>query len=188
LNSKNLRRFVSGFALGVAGFAVAMSLPNLFASGTAISSSAVNANFAAVKAAVDSLEATVAGKQAVVSGTCMGTQAIQTIAANGTVTCGGAPRAWVTVNSDGSVYQQSAGVTWTITKNAIGHYCIQPTPAIIGTYAPLVATLSNSGTPGMITINTGWGDTCNAISNGHSVSTWDKSGVAADSGFTLVYP
>ena len=66
-----------------------MTLPNTFISGTAISSSAVNANFAAIKDAIDALEARMSGAQVRVSGTCSGAQAIQSIGANGTVACGG---------------------------------------------------------------------------------------------------
>ena len=78
-----------GFAIVAGGLGTAMTLPNTFISGTAISSSAVNANFAAIKDAIDALEARMSGAQVRVSGTCSGAQAIQSIGANGTVACGG---------------------------------------------------------------------------------------------------
>jgi hypothetical protein len=57
MNAKNLKNLVIGFALGSFGLvALAVTIPNTFSSGTVISSSQVNANFAALKAAVDALE------------------------------------------------------------------------------------------------------------------------------------
>jgi hypothetical protein len=62
MNTRNLKNVVFGFALGSFGLvAVAVTIPNTFTSGTVISSGAVNANFAAVKSAVDTLEATEVG-------------------------------------------------------------------------------------------------------------------------------
>lgn len=58
MNGKNLKYFVMGATIVAAGLgALAVDIPNSFASGTVISSSALNANFAALKAAVDALEA-----------------------------------------------------------------------------------------------------------------------------------
>lgn len=60
----NLKSFALGasLTLGLLGvYALAVSLPNLFASGDVISAAKMNANFAAVKSAVDSLEAGIPG-------------------------------------------------------------------------------------------------------------------------------
>jgi hypothetical protein len=53
----NIRNLVIGFAVGSLGLALAVTIPNAFTSGAVISSSAVNANFTALKTAVDALEA-----------------------------------------------------------------------------------------------------------------------------------
>jgi hypothetical protein len=177
MNTQTLRRLAGGFGLGIVGFAAAMSLPNTFTSGAPISSGAVNDNFAAVGTAVDA-------KQARVSGTCAGTQAIQAVAPDGTVTCGGSPRAWALVYPDGTVGSSSPGVTWTVTHLGTGHYCIATTPNLLGNYDPLVATL-HGYLPGLVNVNTEYGDGCNPVSNGHAVYTWDASGVAADRYFVL---
>lgn len=86
---RNKKRFGLGVALAAGGLATAMAIPNTFTAGTAISSSAVNANFAAIKTAVDALEAKIAGTQSRVTGTCSGTQGVQSVNADGTVSCGG---------------------------------------------------------------------------------------------------
>lgn len=58
MNGKNLKYFVMGAAIVAIGLgALAVDIPNSFSSGQVISSSALNANFAALKAAVDALEA-----------------------------------------------------------------------------------------------------------------------------------
>jgi hypothetical protein len=154
MNSKHLKRIAIGFALGLSGFALAVTVPNYFVAGQAISSMSVNDNFAALKAAVDALEAR--------------------------------KQAWVTVASDGSIYSHSTGVTWTVTKVATGHYCVSTSPSIISTVSPVVATLNNSGQPGMITFNNGWTDTC--APPAYAVYAWNGSGVATDSYFTLMVP
>jgi hypothetical protein len=184
MKKTNLRNFVTGLVVGALGFALALTIPNTFTSGSPISSSAVNANFAAVKTAVDALEATITGKQARVTGTCSSNQAVQSVAADGTVTCGGSPRAWAVVYADGTVGSSSPGVTWTVTKVATGHYCIKTTPNIIATYAPVIATL-HGYQGGQINVNTEYGDTCNPISNGNAVYTWNLSGVATDQYFVV---
>lgn len=57
MNGKNLKYFVLGAALVAVGFgAIAVNIPNTFSSGQVISAAALNANFVALKAAVDSLE------------------------------------------------------------------------------------------------------------------------------------
>ncbi len=177
MSTKYAKRFAIGFGVGIAGLAAAMSIPNTFTAGTAISSSAVNANFTAVQTAVDA-------KQAQVTGTCSGNQAIQSINPDGSVSCGGSPRAWAFVAPDGSIVSSSPGVTWSITHIATGHYCIATTPSLLGNYDPVLATL-HGYLPGLINVNTEYGDTCNPVSNGHAVYTWDATGTAADRYFVL---
>ncbi len=54
MNDSNLRKFVIGVALGVSGFGIAaVSLPNTFTAGGQIKSSEVNANFSALKTALE---------------------------------------------------------------------------------------------------------------------------------------
>jgi hypothetical protein len=60
----NLKSFALGasLALGLLGvYSLAVNIPNLFSSGDVISAAKMNANFSAVKTAVDGLEAGVAG-------------------------------------------------------------------------------------------------------------------------------
>jgi hypothetical protein len=62
MNAKNLKNLVLGFILGSFGLAaLAVTIPNTFTSGKVISSSEVNANFAALKNAVDALDVTSVG-------------------------------------------------------------------------------------------------------------------------------
>jgi hypothetical protein len=54
MNDSNLRKFVIGVALGVSGFGIAaVSVPNTFTAGTPIKSADVNANFSALKTALE---------------------------------------------------------------------------------------------------------------------------------------
>lgn len=58
MNGKNLKYFVLGAALVAVGLgAMAVTIPNTFSSGQVISAAQVNANFTALKTAVDALEA-----------------------------------------------------------------------------------------------------------------------------------
>lgn len=87
MRSGNLRHFVLGAALAASGlYVVAVSLPHTFAPGTPIKASEVNANFSALKTAVNALES---GKQNRVNGTCAAGSAIRIISADGSVTCEG---------------------------------------------------------------------------------------------------
>jgi outer membrane murein-binding lipoprotein Lpp len=60
----SIRNLVIGFAVGSLGLALAVAIPNAFSTGTVISSGAVNANFTAIRTAVDTLEAKVATLEA----------------------------------------------------------------------------------------------------------------------------
>jgi hypothetical protein len=60
MNKLNLKSFALGVSVAVSAlgiYALAMSIPNTFSAGTSISSGQVNANFTAVKTAVDALAA-----------------------------------------------------------------------------------------------------------------------------------
>jgi hypothetical protein len=64
MNTKTLKNIVLGFALGSFGLvALATTIPNLFTSGTVISSNKVNENFSALGNAVTTLEGKVAALQ-----------------------------------------------------------------------------------------------------------------------------
>ncbi len=70
MNARELRFLVVGLLLGSAGlYAVAaVSLPNTFSPGSTIKASEVNANFSALKTAVDSLESGKVGFSSTLSG------------------------------------------------------------------------------------------------------------------------
>lgn len=58
MNGKNLKYFVLGASIVAAGLsALAVTIPNSFSAGQVISAAALNANFTALKTAVDTLEA-----------------------------------------------------------------------------------------------------------------------------------
>jgi hypothetical protein len=58
MSGKNLKYFILGAAIVAAGLsALAVTIPNSFSAGQVISAAALNANFAALKTAVDALEA-----------------------------------------------------------------------------------------------------------------------------------
>ncbi len=65
MNGKNLKYFVLGAAIVAAGLsALAVTIPNSFSSGQVISAAGLNANFAALKTAVDALETKVTALEA----------------------------------------------------------------------------------------------------------------------------
>ncbi len=69
MNAKNLKNLVLGFTLGSFGLAaLAVSIPNNFSAGTPISSSQVNANFMALKTAIDTLQTSSVGFGAKLTG------------------------------------------------------------------------------------------------------------------------
>lgn len=76
--------FVSFFIVSTALAGNLPSVPNTFSSGTTASASQVNANFEAVRAAVNDNATT---KQNIVSGTCPTGQSIRVINADGSVAC-----------------------------------------------------------------------------------------------------
>ncbi len=70
-----------------AAWAGSVTIPKTFTSGTPAVATDVNANFSAVKTAVDGNAADITGKQNRVTGTCPAGQSIRTINENGTVDC-----------------------------------------------------------------------------------------------------
>lgn len=172
----NLKSFALGvtIALGTLGvYALAVNLPNTFASGDVISAAKMNANFTAFKTAVDALETKSASLKT----------AVDTLEAKSASQV--AARAWALVSPTGTVSASGpSGVTWTITRQSVGHYCIATTPSLLGNYDPLLATL-HGYQDGRIAVNTEYGDACNPVSNGHSVSTWDSAGAPADRYFMI---
>jgi hypothetical protein len=177
-----LKYFALGLTLAVIGlWGLAVTIPHNFSAGEVISAAKLNANFAAIKAAIDA-------KQNRVTGNCAVGQTIRSINADGSVTCGTSTRAWAWISAAGSVATSSPGVTWTITKVGTGLYCIQTSPNVLSNYHPIVATINApDNSPGQINVNTGWGSACNPY-GGYSVSTTNAAGAAADRAFSIVVP
>ncbi|WP_299427505.1 hypothetical protein [uncultured Meiothermus sp.] len=189
MKGSNLKFFFLGVALVATGlWAMAVTIPNTFSAGEVLSAAKINANFAALKTAVDALEATVTGKQNRVTGNCAAGDTIRSINADGSVTCGTSTRASAWISSTGNVITSSPGVTWVITKVGTGLYCIQTSPNVLSNYRPIVATINApDNSPGQINVNTGWGSACNPY-GGYSVSTTNAAGAAADRAFSIVVP
>ena len=122
MKGSNIKFFFLGVALVATGlWAMAVTIPNTFTSGEALSAAKLNANFAALKTAVDALEAAVPGKQNRVSGTCAAGQYIRSVNEDGTVVCGN-PGAFGQVRADGSLRGGALNVA-AVTKGT-GEYCI----------------------------------------------------------------
>lgn len=69
MKGSNLKSFVLGAALVATGlWAAAVTIPNTFSAGEVLSAAKLNANFAAIKTAIDALESAITGKQNRVSG------------------------------------------------------------------------------------------------------------------------
>jgi len=189
MKGSSLKSFVLGAALVATGlWAAAVTIPNSFSAGEVLSAAKLNANFAAIKTAVDALEAAITSKQNRVTGTCTVGQTIQAINEDGSVTCGTSTRGSAWISAAGTVITSSPGVTWTITKVGTGLYCIQTSPNILSNYRPIVATINGpDNTRGQISTNTGWGSACNPY-GGYSVSTSDAAGAAADRAFSIAVP
>jgi hypothetical protein len=186
MRGKSLKYFFLGAAIVAVGvWGLAVTIPNSFSAGDVISAAKINANFAAIKAAVDALESAITGKQNRVTGTCVGGQALTAVAADGTVTCGGSPSAWALIQPNGTVFSHSNGVTWTITKVGTGEYCMQTSPNLFGNFAPVLATIHGPDkTFGQISVNTEYGSDCNPY-GGHGVFTANSSGTPTDQWFLV---
>ncbi|MCX7782193.1 MAG: hypothetical protein N2318_00940 [Meiothermus sp.] len=189
MKGSNLKFFFLGVGLVATGlWAMAVTIPNTFTTGEVLSAAKLNANFTALKTAVDALEAAIPGKQNRVTGNCTAGDTIRSINADGSVTCGTSTRASAWISAAGAVVTSSPGVTWTITKVGTGLYCIQTSPNVLSNYSPIVATINGpDNTRGQISVNTGWGSSCNPY-GGYSVSTSDAAGAAADRAFSIVVP
>jgi hypothetical protein len=104
MKGSSLKSFVLGAALVATGlWAAAVTIPNSFSAGEVLSAAKLNANFAAIKTAVDALEAAITSKQNRVTGTCTVGQTIQAINEDGSVTCGTSTRgsAWISAAGTG---------------------------------------------------------------------------------------
>lgn len=121
MKGNNLKFFFLGAALVATGlWGMAVTIPNTFTSGEALSSAKLNANFTALKTAVDALEAAVPGKQNRVSGTCAEGRYIRSVNEDGTVVCGN-PGAFGQVREDGSLL---GGLNVAAVTKGTGEYCI----------------------------------------------------------------
>jgi len=103
-------------ALGLWGLAV--TIPNSFSSGDVVSAAKMNENFQALKTAVDQLE----GKVTDLETTMTALQAEQ----DGLPTRQGFPRAYASVDSDGTVFNQfsTTGATISVNRTSTGRYAI----------------------------------------------------------------
>lgn len=121
MKGNNLKFFFLGAALVATGlWGMAVTIPNTFTSGEALSSAKLNENFTALKTAVDALEAAVPGKQNRVSGTCAEGRYIRSVNEDGTVVCGN-PGAFGQVRADGSL---RGGLNVAAVTKGTGEYCI----------------------------------------------------------------
>lgn len=119
---KHINKFVLVWALALTAFlAMGVTIPNTFVGGTTISSAQMNANFAAVKAAVDVLET-----QNASPGTCVG---------------------WLWSTAAGSITSSwmANGGTPVMTKGPAGAYDIDwPGESVNITNRPVIAVRTNS--------------------------------------------
>jgi competence protein ComGC len=107
----NLKAFTLGVSLSmmlIGAYALALSIPNLFNAGEPINASKMNANFTAVKTAVDALEQKVSKLESSTKGP----------------TDKGVIRAFVTASGAGAINNQynSTGGNITISNDATGKY------------------------------------------------------------------
>ena len=118
----NLRSFVLGvsLALGLLGvYALAANIPNIFASGDVISAAKMNENFAAMRTAVDALEAKVATLETK-------TASLESFR-TGLASAKGSMRAFAVVNGISTVNLirnqfTSDGATITYSRTGVGRY------------------------------------------------------------------
>lgn len=189
MNGKNLKYFVMGAAIVAAGLgAMAVTIPNSFSAGQVISAAALNANFAAIKTAVDALEAAVPGKQNRVSGTCAAGQYIRTVNEDGTVVCGN-PGAFGQVRGDGSLRGGALNVA-AVTKGT-GEYCITFTvPLSQGQLEAAQVTLAGDVGSGVLfpRVNNGQAGFTLSCPSGLEVVLTTAAGTKTDGRFSFSVP
>ena len=110
MTQKELRNLALGLVIGFSSLSAlaTVTLPFSFKSGDPIRSGEVNANFSSLKAFADSLEGSVAGKQARVGAKCDDGSSIREIKEDGTVAC-----ELDDVGAGGSSYSAGAGLKLT---------------------------------------------------------------------------
>ncbi|MGK0618913.1 hypothetical protein [Meiothermus cerbereus] len=154
-----------------------------------ISAATLNANFTAIKTAVDALEAAVPGKQNRMSGSCAVGQYIRSINENGTVVCGN-PGAFGQVREDASLRGGALNVA-AVTKGT-GEYCItftvQPSQ---GQLEAAQVTLAGDVSSGVLfpRVNNGQGGfTLSCPSGGLQVVLTTAAGTKTDGRFSFSVP
>jgi hypothetical protein len=190
VNGKNLKYFAMGAAIVAAGLgAMAITIPNSFSAGQVISAATLNANFTAIKTAVDALEAAITGKQNRVTGNCAVGQYIRSINEDGTVDCGN-PGAFGQIRGDGSLRGGALNVA-AVTKGT-GEYCITFTvqPSLAQLEAAQV-TLAGDVSSGVLfpRVNNGQGGfTLSCPSGGLQVVLTTAAGTKTDGRFSFSVP
>ncbi len=189
MKGSNIKFFFLGVALVATGlWAMAVTIPNTFTSGEALSAAKLNANFAALKTAVDALEAAVPGKQNRVSGTCAAGQYIRSVNEDGTVVCGN-PGAFGQVRADGSLRGGALNVA-AVTKGT-GEYCItftvQPSQ---GQLEASQVTLAGDVGSGVLfpRVNNGQGGFTLSCPSGLEVVLTNAAGTKTDGRFSFSVP
>ena len=125
-------------------YAANLSIPNTFTSGTTISSSLMNANFAAVQTAVNS-------KQDAITQTCASGQAVTAIGTNGTTGTATCSPVGSTINGTCTAGQSITGITNNVPTCAapIVQSCMVPMPntaTVAGTNIIFPAATGNPAT------------------------------------------
>jgi hypothetical protein len=127
---KNLQPFKNlalGFVMGALGLALAATLPNTFTSGTPISSSAVNANFAALKQQIDTLQSQVNSLSSANSTLDTKISSLETFNTYTLPRKKGFPRINAFVKSNGTLISSwsSTGATVSVTRFDTGIYKVK---------------------------------------------------------------
>ena len=151
MTQKELRNLALGLVIGFSSLSAlaTVTLPFSFKSGDPIRSGEVNANFSSLKAFADSLEGSVAGKQARVGAKCDDGSSIREIKEDGTVAC-----ELDDVGSGGSSYTAGAGLALTGAQFSLADGGVGTTKLADGavTGAKLSLPLTVTG-PGPLRVN-----------------------------------
>jgi hypothetical protein len=169
MTRNSLRNLIVGFAMVSLGLALAVAIPNTFTSGAVISSSAMNANFVAMEAAINTLEAKSAALEAKVA-------ALET-AKN--LRSKGAYYAYAYVAVSGFIetiysFNPTGGIVGD--KTDVGNYVITFSgthPAIRSVQVSVVGTEAVGCRVTLI------------LDNAVAINCYDTSGIAKDSYFTV---